>query len=163
MCCACGGGYHWTTTASTTTSESSTTTNHTTTESSTTESSTTDHTTTESSTTFFLVEGDCTASGGCVRSANYPDSYGNIESCTITFAQAPVWFTPTSFATESQYDKITVDDSAEYDGQSWTGHDPFEVTSSIRWTSDESQGNSGWEFCVTTAYYYYYSDSDFDD
>lgn len=97
-----------------------------------------------------IVDGDCTTSDGCVRSANYPSSYGSDERCTIFFDQASVSLTPTSFVTEAFNDALEVD-GANYSGEGgWTGDDPFEVTSSIIWESDGSAENAGWEFCVTT-------------
>jgi len=159
MCCACGGGRRWTTSASSTTSESSTTTNHTTTESSTLtsstgtsstmSSSTTEHTTSATSTTNpFIVSGDCTSSDGCVRSANYPYDYGNSESCIITLRSASVWLTPTWFYTEANYDWVQLNGAAWYSGYGWNGDDPFEVTSTIYWTSDFTVTRSGWQFCL---------------
>jgi hypothetical protein len=97
-----------------------------------------------------VVDGDCTASDGCVRSANYPSSYGANEGCSISFNTESVWFTPTSFATEYGNDILTVDGTQYSDEYWWPGDDPFEVRSSISWSSDHEVQNAGWEFCVVS-------------
>jgi hypothetical protein len=97
-----------------------------------------------------VVDGDCTASDGCVRSPNYPSDYGDSERCLVFFDRASVWLTPTAFATEGNYDILQVD-GTDYSGDTgWPGDDPFEVTSSIRWTSDGSVQKAGWEFCLAS-------------
>ena len=56
----------------------------------------------------FATTGSCVTSGDCVSSPNYPSSYGNDESCTIT-PQGSGKLSVTSFSTESYYDHLTID------------------------------------------------------
>ena len=48
----------------------------------------------------FTTTGSCSASGSCVSSGNYPSSYANYESCTITANSAGV-LSVTSFTTST--------------------------------------------------------------
>lgn len=94
----------------------------------------------------FTTTGTCSASGDCVSSPNYPSEYGNGESCTITPQMSGV-LSVTSFSTEASFDHLTIDGS-EYDGT--TGPDGVSVSpsTSMSWTSDGSNTDTGWQLCL---------------
>ena len=66
----------------------------------------------------FAVDGPCSTRGGsCVRSPNYPASYGNEEACTIT-PLVPMAVTATAFSTYYSY--LTVN-GVRYSGSAGPG------------------------------------------
>ena len=95
----------------------------------------------------FATTGSCSASGSCVSSGNYPSSYGNYESCTIT-VNSPGVLSVTSFSTESGFDEIVID-GIEYEGTSGPDGLAVDQSTSIYWSSDGSVQYSGWEICLT--------------
>ena len=63
-----------------------------------------------SGSTFNVTSGDCTTdvkTGLCVRSPNYPSSYGNNEACQITMSGAMI-LTATAFNTERNFDFLFI-------------------------------------------------------
>jgi len=95
------------------------------------------------------VVGPCTASDGCVRSPNFPSSYGNDEACTISGApQVPI--TVSSFDTEARYDWMTImtaNGAQRFEGTSGPVGVVVAAGSDIQWRSDGSIVSSGWELC----------------
>jgi len=93
-----------------------------------------------------LESGPCTQSGPCISSPNFPDVYGNHQSCEI---EVPPGVTEAisvvAFDTEDGYDYLWVN------GHGYSGADgPAGVTptSSITWSSDSSVMKSGWKMCL---------------
>jgi hypothetical protein len=87
-----------------------------------------------------------TTDGKCFTSPNYPSNYGNSESCTIAVG-ADVSLVVQSFATESDYDVLTVD-GVQYSGSGY-GLNGLVVRAGdvISWRSDYSINDAGFSIC----------------
>jgi hypothetical protein len=100
--------------------------------------------------TFSVASGSCTVTAdNCFRSANYPDSYPNNDTCSIILL-VPDTLVVRAFNTESGYDVLTVN-SVPYSGNYSSGPEGVNVTSgtSISWSSDHNFPMSGFEICGT--------------
>merc|ERR1719469_537176 len=94
--------------------------------------------------TWALTGSGCEMDGDCTQSMNYPQSYGNNESCSVEiFGQIQI-AADGSFNTESGYDKLVVND-VEWSGTAVDFDGPASGT--ILWSSDSSVTASGWRFC----------------
>lgn len=100
---------------------------------------------------WIVVKGPCTIdSSSCASSANYPNTYGHDEECTIRVLDqslvAPI--NVEAFSTEKYYDKLSVN------GVVYSGKDgPAGVTphGDITWRSDHSESDAGWRICMGSA------------
>jgi len=99
---------------------------------------------------FTLSGNGCVAKGDCVSSKNYPNGYGNNESCTITMLQGAFIATREEFSVESCCDKLVIGSN--------TGHSidltsknlvPARVSQGdrISWKTDSKGTRAGWELC----------------
>jgi len=93
-----------------------------------------------------LESGPCTQVGPCISSPNFPENYGNHESCEIDVPPGVTEaISVVAFDTEDGYDYLWVN------GHGYSGADgPAGVTptSSITWSSDSSVMKSGWKMCL---------------
>ena len=91
-----------------------------------------------------VLSGPCALPGSCVTSPNYPDNYGNSESCEILAPEKPLYFL--RFATEEGDDVLT------FNGQAYSGSSgpPQGTTTSdmILWSSDNVDSSTGWQMCT---------------
>jgi hypothetical protein len=96
-----------------------------------------------------------TTDGKCFTSPGWPSNYGNSESCTIVVS-ADVSLVVQSFATESDYDVLTVNGRRRrrYSGSGTCGWfcprlDGLMVHAGdvITWSSDESTIDAGFKIC----------------
>ncbi|CAK9056549.1 Galectin-3-binding protein A (Lectin galactoside-binding soluble 3-binding protein A), partial [Durusdinium trenchii] len=91
-----------------------------------------------------VLSGPCALTGSCVTSPNYPDNYGNSESCEILAPEKPLYFL--RFATEEGDDVLT------FNGQAYSGSSgpPQGTTTSdmILWSSDNVDSSTGWQMCT---------------
>ena len=78
----------------------------------------------------FTTTGSCSASGSCVSSGNYPSSYANYESCTIT-PRTDGFLSVVAFETYF-FDALTVDGAA-YSGTSGPDWVAVSSSTSISW------------------------------
>ncbi len=109
---------------------------------------------------FAVASGPCTVAGGCFRSPNYPNTYGNSQTCTINVLQN-LTLAVVDFSTESQYDELNVN-GIDYSGGIDSGGIDYSgffnvldgVTvragTVITWVSDGSVVDNGFEICTTT-------------
>lgn len=101
---------------------------------------------------FTVSSGSCTTSGSCVRSPNYPSSYGNSQSCSITTSSSG-YVSPSAFSTEANYDKLNFRRRGygDYSGRRRRVFTSIYLSSGnpITWTSDYSTVSSGWEICMS--------------
>jgi hypothetical protein len=101
----------------------------------------------------FTSTGPCilTDHDSCVSSGNYPSSYSNYESCTITPSGNGL-LSVVSFSTEGYFDRLSIDidgdgaNDATYSGYNSAGPDGVQVSSSttMSWYSDGSVLYPGW-------------------
>lgn len=104
--------------------------------------------------TFSVSSGSCTTSVNrhCVQSPNYPNNYGNSESCSIDVHGTGVLNTE-AFETESGFDRLVID------GHTFTGRGESRGPAGIRisddsditWHTDGSVSHGGWEICAASA------------
>mmetsp|Transcript_81859 Transcript_81859/g.226869 ORF Transcript_81859/g.226869 Transcript_81859/m.226869 type:complete len:1040 (+) Transcript_81859:105-3224(+) len=94
-----------------------------------------------------VVDGMCALSEpGCVSSPNYPQRYGNDESCTINVTEGNTLpLRIADFITEWQLDALTVNNKA-YSGME--GPDGVVPNGQILWSSDASVRSRGWKLCL---------------
>ena len=105
----------------------------------------------------FTTTGSCilTSNDNCVSSGNYPSSYSNYESCTITPLGNGL-LSVVSFSTEGYYDTLSIDidgdgaNDATYSGYYSAGPDGVQVSpsTSMYWYSDGSVTAAGWQICA---------------
>lgn len=93
----------------------------------------------------WVVDGDCGTFGACAESPNFPQPYGNRQSCTLSLPQPSV-VRVTFFSTEDGFDEMYVNGDA-YSGQSIAGT-KMVVWTNITWASDDSVTGDGWQLCV---------------
>lgn len=93
----------------------------------------------------WVVDGDCGTFGACAQSPNFPQPYGNRQSCTLSLPQPSV-VRVTFFSTEDGFDEMYVNGYA-YSGQSIAGT-KMVVWTNITWASDDSVTGNGWQLCV---------------
>lgn len=99
-------------------------------------------------TTWFEVKlGNCTTtSNGCIMSPNYPQEYGDGETCSIkVFDGNAMPLQVQDFATESHLDLLTVN-GQPYSGV--VGPSGVVPTGMIHWASDGSKRMAGWSLCL---------------
>eukprot|EP01043_Picozoa_sp_COSAG02_P051632 COSAG02_NODE_5460_length_4301_cov_2.165397_2_plen_1343_part_01 len=105
-------------------------------------------TTTES--TWSVVSGQCTSSGACFRSPNYPRDYGNSQACSI-LAMGSGILSVDRFETESGFDFLRVG-GRSYSGDGTPGYGPAGVAIThgemIKFYADDSVQKSGFEICL---------------
>lgn len=98
---------------------------------------------------FQVVSGNCKLDGlACVKSHNYPNTYGNGENCQINVDNSSLWkgktIRVTNFNTERRYDHLLVN-GRQYHGTE--GPEGITPSRQIVWTSDYSVGKNGWRIC----------------
>ena len=97
----------------------------------------------------FTSDGSCTVSGDCISSPNFPQPYSNSQQRTIT-ANMPGKLSVTDFQTERNFDYLSINDVG-YSG-SGIEYSPdgvrVETSTSIRWATDASGLNNGWNMCL---------------
>jgi hypothetical protein len=98
---------------------------------------------------FVVEEGDCTTSGSCFQSPNYPNFYGSSQSCTIKVQKAGV-LSSVGFNTESGYDILTIGGTA-YHGTSGPYNVAVSVNDVFTWSSDGNTQKSGFKVCLVSA------------
>jgi hypothetical protein len=92
------------------------------------------------------VVGQCTLDGTCVQSANYPETYGPNQECTIEISEAnaaPI--VVEKFKTQRNADYLVVN-GVKYSGRS--GPHGVIPTGSITWSSDSRRQKKGWRLCM---------------
>ena len=94
----------------------------------------------------FTTTGDCSVTGDCFRSPNYPSHYGDSQSCTITVHSGGI-LSVSAFDTEKNYDKLTVN-GVVYSGSSGPSGVSVSAGATITWLSDSSSTSSGFEICL---------------
>lgn len=98
----------------------------------------------------WTVEGPCEILGACVTSPNYPEEYGDYESCNLSLPKPSV-ITVVDFVTEPQMDFLTINTVP------FSGTGPYKKTftlwTNITWRSDASVGDRGWKLCLEAAPY----------
>jgi len=94
--------------------------------------------------TWTITGSGCEMDGNCIQSMNYPQNYGNSESCSVEIFGQILIAADGSFNTESGYDKLVVND-VEWSGTAVDFDGPASGT--ILWSSDSSVTASGWRFC----------------
>jgi len=105
--------------------------------------------------TYWIVHsGACTTVGtkiiSCIQSPYYPSAYSNQHSCVFEASfDGPI--NVVAFNTESGYDVLTVN-GYEYDGTS--GPAGVVPTTTIYWTADSSEAQSGWKLCFGPELYW---------
>jgi len=92
--------------------------------------------------------GPCTQDGQCISSPNFPNQYDDRQSCLISVGESMGPISVEAFATESNYDVLTVN-GEQYHGQN--SPDGVTPTSDIMWASDYSVTRSGWKMCAGSA------------
>jgi len=102
------------------------------------------------SVTMSVISGQCSASptGDCVQSPNYPQSYGNGQTCDISVDPSKA-LTVEAFNTERGFDKLTVGHEV-YHGTLPIGTQLMpsgNAPNSISWRADGSVVYSGWKIC----------------
>jgi len=111
---------------------------------------------------FTITYGSCTvepSSPNCIRSPNFPLSYGNSEACSITPTALALGrpLTATSFITESCCDYLRIPSHPSGTLTSFNsgiGGGPSNFIlgpGTIQWTTDSSVTNTGWRVCICTA------------
>merc|ERR1719422_1556047 len=89
--------------------------------------------------TWRVVGSGCEIDGACVQSNNYPQNYGNSESCVIEVGGIPI--AVQDFETESGYDELTVDGVAYSGSPSNIGDINGVQNGDLSWASDHSITN----------------------
>lgn len=92
-----------------------------------------------------VVSGPCKSSGACCESPNHPSTYGDNQKCELrmsSITSVPV------FNTEAQYDIMTVG-GKQYSGVAKPSTGTLSGNGIVQWTSDSSQGATGWKICGT--------------
>ena len=56
------------------------------------------------------------SSNACIKSYNYPATYANGQSCTITLSAVPANLWVIAFNTERGFDKLTINGCTQYHG-----------------------------------------------
>jgi len=103
----------------------------------------------------WLIGGPCTidvSDPACVTSPNFPDLYGNSESCEMSInGDLTRYLEVAAFATETSYDILYVN-GQEYSGgdQAIRNIEGEAIQGSIAWISDESGLGIGWKICART-------------
>lgn len=98
-------------------------------------------------TDFFTLEAgsDCTVSGNCVSSANWPSPHGNNEGCSIIVDVDSSVAVNSNFEIENNYDFLRVNNAPK-----WTAAEipsSLSAGSTISWSTDGSVTKTGWELC----------------
>ena len=95
----------------------------------------------------WVVDGDCGTFGACAESPNFPQAYGNGQTCTLSLPQ-PTVVKVMHFSTEGVFDQLQVNGHM-YSGQSNSiVGESFVVWSNITWASDASMVDQGWQLCL---------------
>ena len=97
---------------------------------------------------FSLVNGTCVVNGSCATSPGFPSNYGSDERCSIT-VEAAGYLTATTFDTENDYDKLTVD-GTDYSGSTGPFNQAVPSGAAVAWESDGSVNAQGWQLCYST-------------
>merc|ERR1719162_1041742 len=100
-----------------------------------------------------VISGQCLASptGDCVHSPNYPQNYGNGQTCAIGVDPSKA-LTVEAFDTERGFDKLTVGHRV-YHGMLPSGTQLMpsgNAPNSISWRADGSVVRNGWKICQRT-------------
>jgi len=101
-----------------------------------------------------VISGQCLASptGDCVQSPNYPQNYGNGQTCAIGVDPSKA-LTVEAFDTERGFDKLTVGHRV-YHGMLPSGTQLMpsgNAPNSISWRADGSVVRNGWKICQRTS------------
>jgi hypothetical protein len=95
------------------------------------------------------VNGMCEADDRCVSSPNYPENYGTLLSCNITF-NVDATLHVVEFETELGYDTLTVE-GVVYSGLDSPDLVEVAASSQITFTSDWGTTHKGWKVCTDDA------------
>lgn len=91
------------------------------------------------------VQGPCEAVGACVQSPNYPENYGDRQSCNLSLPKPSV-VTILDFLTEPDMDFLTLH-GVPFSGLG-PGKKTFTLWTNISWRSDPSVAERGWKICL---------------
>lgn len=91
------------------------------------------------------VQGPCEAIGACVQSPNYPENYGDRQSCNLSLPKPSV-VTILDFLTEPDMDFLTLH-GIPFSGLG-PGKKTFTLWTNISWRSDPSVAERGWKICL---------------
>jgi hypothetical protein len=100
---------------------------------------------------FTVVSGSCTTSGLCFQSVNYPNNYGNSETCSIQVQSVGTGeeLSSVAFNTESGYDKLTIG-GIIYQGTTGPSNVAVNANDVFSWRSDNGGVRSGFQVCLAT-------------
>ena len=91
------------------------------------------------------MQGPCEAVGACVQSPNYPENYGDRQSCNLSLPKPSV-VTILDFLTEPDMDFLTLH-GVPFSGLG-PGKKTFTLWTNISWRSDPSVAERGWKICL---------------
>ena len=98
---------------------------------------------------FSIISGSCLleTNDACATTPNFPSKYGSGEDCSIT-VNADGFLSATVFATESGYDKLTVEGTV-YSGSIGPSNQAVPSGATVQWESDSSEQSQGWRLCYS--------------
>ena len=95
----------------------------------------------------FSTTGPSSAAGDCFQSPNYPLDYGDNEACTIT-VNFDGFLEVQAFGTEAGFDELLVN-ADYYSGTDGPHGVEVAAASTISWSSDVSDVDTGFQICRT--------------
>ena len=96
-----------------------------------------------------MTSGACSVKDNCIFSPNYPESYGNDESCSFTVLTDAVLDAAT-FSTETGFDFLTIGGIIEYSGTQGPSNVKVTTGTEIKFTSDHNEVGAGFKVCSAT-------------
>ena len=91
--------------------------------------------------------GDCQVQGPCLSSPNFPQFYGDDQTCTASLPPFSV-IRVMDFSTEEGYDYLTINGRKYSGGGFGLEGTSIVLWSNISWSSDGSNERTGWRICV---------------
>ena len=91
--------------------------------------------------------GDCDVGDNCVSSKNYPENYGNMETCSVNILQDVFAIPSAIFSLEKSNDNliiggVSIQSSKEFPRKLYEGE-------KFSWNSDSTQTHEGWQICFS--------------
>ena len=93
--------------------------------------------------------GGCDVQDDCVSSKNYPNMYGNDESCSITILQDVSISVGSTFNLETCCDRLMIYDNRVKNAASVPTF--MNSGTTFTWSTDGSVNFEGWQLCFTDA------------